>query len=372
MTGRPLHAGSAAHIDVAPGQLGEGPSDTQDLARAVVLLHSYLAEQGYDGFAVGAEHFGLSKFRNPALVYPAPEDPRRIAEVPFDIAGKNDADLDSVARHAGKQIFLRWRQRKEIKAKAASAFQDIELAFAVEPTIRVTDLYAAGFSCPGGFLSYYFYASLERLGPGYISRAYLLHIPDGKGIPHARIRDIIKEQRNLLAALGGRTPEEARTIAPIVANAMVAVQPQFASDLLREIEAVCAGGGAHPSNPVKRKISNLSMKNGRLSAPVTLGRHVRFMKERLVLQAYSRKNKQTLPATIVAGAVGLPMRNLVDHPFLEGLTVRSATISDAGFHLRPEQDSVPLQPVIEALRAKAAEFAATPKSTRRTERRTRA
>lgn len=177
-------------------------------------------------------------------------------------------------------------------------------------------------------------------------------------INDATLKAVIGEHRANQRRAAGRPADEARTCCPVLAAAMIAMAPKFGTRLLEEVEAVLAGRAIQPRNPVKRGISNLSMRRGELSAPVALksgSKGVRMINGRVAIRSMTQA-----PASLLTGLPGRRMRDVVDHPYLEGLTVLSTTVNTAGLQLRPKPAPVALGPLLERIRGLAVTTPAQP------------
>lgn len=155
----------------------------------------------------------------------------------------------------------------------------------------------------------------------------------------------IAQHRANLRRLDARPGGDALVCDPILAAAIRAVAHRHGAGLLAEIEAALAGGAANATNPVLRGISNLSFHRGMLTGAVTLARGTRHTKERV-----NATSIRQVPDTILQSLPGRRLRDVVDHPYLEGLVIKSVTVNSRGLHIRPEPAPVPLSEVLADLR----------------------
>lgn len=158
------------------------------------------------------------------------------------------------------------------------------------------------------------------------------------------LKALIAKHRANYKQLGGRKPSEALMCEPILAAAIRAVAAEHGKGLLKEIESALAGKYSPATNPRRRGIANISVNRGEVRAPVTLlnGKDgVRFLKERLNV-----KSIKQLPQIMLQSLPGRKLRDVVDHPFMEGLVIKSVTVNTAGLQIRPEPAQVPLEDVL--------------------------
>ena len=188
------------------------------------------------------------------------------------------------------------------------------------------------------------YATIEMLGD-------TLQVITAMGTDResgSNLKKLISKHRANFKRLGDREPGEALMCEPILAAAIRDMAPKHGKGLLKEIEAALAGRALNPTNPRRRGISNISIHRGILSAPVTLmpGKEgARFMKGRINL-----KGIKQLPQIVIDALPGKPLREVVDHPYMDGLTIKSLTVNSYGLQLRPEDAPVPLAEVLADLR----------------------
>jgi len=141
---------------------------------------------------------------------------------------------------------------------------------------------------------------------------------------------------------------DSRTVHPLVAAAVRAKMDEYGADILKEIEAVLEGrGDVHPVDPVKRGMTTFRMVAGELQVPVVLAKNLKFEKDRVVV-----RRVKDLPSTIMNAIPGQPLSSIVEHPWLKGLTVRTAILNSKGLCLRPDYAPEPLQPLLDELRSR--------------------
>ena len=258
-------------------------------------------------------------------------------------------EIEANAAKVAKEIHLRHRHRHQIAGRIHGARLWIEEALAdaegidgmVLEDVRVSSIYYKNDDLG----SLQVYCTLTSFGntlqPTTINVS--AHSDD-------HLRKMMNAHRKALRKLdSGGVVEDTRTVDPVVAAAIRANMELYGEGMLAEIEAVIAGRHVKPSNPVKRGISMFNMKDGELTGPVTLKRGkegVRLHKGRI-----NAKAVRGLPDTMKNALPGMRMRDVIDHPWLEGLVIQSMTINSIGLNLRPKPMSLPLQPLLEELRA---------------------
>lgn len=187
------------------------------------------------------------------------------------------------------------------------------------------------------------YAIVEVIGDTLQPKTINVAVREGNEDSH--LKNQISKHRANYKKLAGRTVGEALQCEPILAAAIRAQPVKYAKDLLKEIEAAIKGLNTQPKNPRLRGIANLSFNRGVLSSPVTMGKGVRFMNERVNVTSISQ-----LPEALMQSLPGRMLREVVDHPYLDGLKIKSVTINTRGLHIRPEPAPVPLEDVLRDLR----------------------
>lgn len=140
----------------------------------------------------------------------------------------------------------------------------------------------------------------------------------------------------------------ALTIHPLVAAAVRARMADHGAGMLEEIEAVVVPGSRRHASQTdirRRGISTFSVQNGEVVAPVSLAKGMKFAKDRIWINKV-----KSLPATVIDALLGQPLSVVVDHPWLEGLTVRTVLVDKRGISMRPDYAPQPLQPLLDELR----------------------
>jgi len=161
-------------------------------------------------------------------------------------------------------------------------------------------------------------------------------------------RSIVAGHRRATRKMKNGAPVESRTVHPLVAAAVRAKMDEYGADILKEIEAVLEGrGDVHPVDPVKRGMTTFRMVAGELQVPVVLAKNLKFEKDRVVV-----RRVKDLPSTIMNAIPGQPLSSIVEHPWLKGLTVRTAILNSKGLCLRPDYAPEPLQPLLDELRSR--------------------
>lgn len=154
--------------------------------------------------------------------------------------------------------------------------------------------------------------------------------------------------RRALGKLEGRSgADEALTVHPLVASAVRAAMAEHGPGMLAEIEAMLGTELRHhpPTDAAKRGISSFRVVAGELTAPVTLGRSMKFEKDRIWLRKVTN-----LPDQVLAALPGQPVTTILDHPLLRGMTVRNVVLDKRGLSIRPQYEPQPLAPLLEELR----------------------
>lgn len=262
-----------------------------------------------------------------------------------------DDEMEKEALKVATEIHLRWRNRHDIYGRVMGAE-----SWAKEVVANVDGVDFLRVAPPTR-IHYSKDGTVERIGVmcvfsvlgdtlQRVERNAMAHGEDG--IRHL-IGQHVRNSRKLAKAPNGADAADGRTVEPILAAAVRAGMHLYGKGMLKEIEAVLRGTHVHADNPIRRGISIFNMKNGELVGPVTLGKGVRFQKGRVHAKAI-----KTLPQTMMTSLPGRRVRDIIDHPWLEGLIVRSATINSMGLNLRPEPVSLPLAPLLEELRATVA------------------
>lgn len=161
--------------------------------------------------------------------------------------------------------------------------------------------------------------------------------------------------RKLAAGGTTGTAASAWTVHPVLAAAIRARMEKYGAQLLVEIEEALKGGAAKPENPRLRGIANIRMRKGELVAHVTLAKGCRLFKDRVNVRSV-----KSMPQQLLDAMKGKRMRDVIDHPWLEGVIIAGATVVEttgsihnttAGLNLTPQYTSEPLQPLLDELRA---------------------
>jgi hypothetical protein len=257
-----------------------------------------------------------------------------------------DKEIARIVRDAK----LRWKHRFELLGTVLGA------AAWARHRVEGVD----GMEFAGAELSYAAFDNHDRLGTstatctftGYGDQLVPCELTT-TGHDDDRFAALAATHRRALKKLAGTSgAAEALTVHPLVAAAVRAAMPKHGVGMLAEIEAMLDPGTRHhpATDPTGRGISSFRILSGELIAPVTLGRSMKFEKDKIWL----RKVKD-LPESVVAALPGKPVTVILDHPFLKDMTVRTVLLDKRGLSIRPDYQPQPLAPLLEELRRRCEE-----------------
>jgi hypothetical protein len=266
---------------------------------------------------------------------------------------QTDEVLAANARRIAEQIHNRHRNRHEIAGRVHGARLWIEEAITGVEGMTLVDIDPCNLTYKnGGLSSLSVYCRLGTYGDTLRPAVKVAMAHNGD-----HLRSLISQHRKSMDKLTrGGGIESTRTVNSILAAAIRGQMERFGEGMLREIEGLLAGQHVRPSEPVRRGISVFSMKGGELNGPVKLSKTVKYHKGRV-----NATQIRALPDTMMSALPGMNMRDVIDHPWLEGQVIQSATLNSVGLNIRPKAKSLPLQPLLDELRAcVAAKKAAAP------------
>lgn len=340
------------HSPRMPGifRAGEIPDEPGIEDKAMRMIREQLAERRYKGGAILSVRQDRQRGYGFGSMFFTLERPEGGGT--YEERGNFEHDIDEhmvkEAKRLAESIDLRHRNRHDIYGRIAGAGR-----WAEEVARDIEGMEYQGANTPT-YINYGKGGTIDTISVSCIFSiiGHTLTATTGNATAHNddHVKTLITQHRRHLRKLAdGGVPTETRTVDPILAAAVRARMDTYGADMLAEIEAAIAGRGMRPTHPVKRGIALFNMRGGELVGPVKLGKGVKLHKERVC--AASIKG---LPDTLMNALPGKRMREIIDHPWLEGLIIRSATISSDGLALRPVKASQPLEPLLEELRAAVA------------------
>lgn len=330
---------------------GEMPTQSEAHAEGADQINALLAEMGYPPQARAAHRirgiFYVEAFETTEVTIVTPEAPgeyqlfANYTHRPPDIRLKQSQDI-------AKTIAIRIRNADEVMRLRREAEKSVAEFIAKVPGMKVVgstyniDSY---HSKKHDTLKGHAYAQVEMIGDTLdVITAHASTRDEGKHLKSL----IAKHKANQRALAKGKSRTSALMCEPILAAAIRDKAKEYGEELLMEIESLIGGKTRKETNVQKRKIGNLNIKRGLVHAPITLQpgtKGVHFKKERIAAGSIKQ-----LPEMLVQTMPGRKMRDVIDHPWLEGLVIKSMTINSAGLQLRPEDAPVPLKQVISHLR----------------------
>jgi hypothetical protein len=135
---------------------------------------------------------------------------------------------------------------------------------------------------------------------------------------------IRKEIRNHLKNLE-LSKKESLKIDYVVAAAIRSANKEYQARAIQEIKSLVEGKALAPVNPRKRKFSNFSIDKGVVTAPVTLSRNVRFIKNKIHLGEHGDLSK-----VVIMSMKGRNVDEVVSHPWLPSVKIRKSDITGSG------------------------------------------
>lgn len=326
-------------------------------AKAQALVQRHLAARRYKGPPIIGMNErpvrGMYGFESIEVVTMRPEGGNAPCGVWGFFEHQPDEELEENARKVAEQIDLRHRNRHKIAGRVHGARLWIEEALAAADGIdgmKLEDVEASmlSYNSSNDIQSIHVYCRLRTIGD-------TLEPTTINAMAHndENLRKTMSSHRKALRKMATADDVgDTRTVDPIVAAAVRAGMHLYGETMLEEIEAVLDKRHIRATSPVKRGITLFRMKGGELTGPVTLKRGkqgVRYHKGRVNAKAVT-----DLPDTLKAAMPGMRMRDVIDHPWLDGLVIQSLTINSIGLNLRPKPMGVPLAPLLEELRASVA------------------
>ena len=359
--GREIHAGKECYQSSGriPGlfRRGDMPKDKGVHARALVHINETLRTMGREASALDTrepEDNHKSDFQTTIITIATPERSGETYELHGHFAHRGEVEFDRSAQDIARLIAARSDHRAEVEAMRRGIEEDIGARIAKVDSMRVV---GSGFQIDTwrtlrkGEFAGTANADVEMLGPRLTPQTVRI----GRSDEYRQLKRVTTLHRAHQRQRGDKEADEALQCDPILANAILGLDPRYAADLLAEMESLLRGRGRNPTNPRLRRIANLSVHRGIIRAPVTLGAKIRHHRDHI-----QAKPIRAVPETMLTAMPGRPMREVLDHPWLEGLTILRASVNSYGLRLRPAETGVPLAPALDALRRKVAEHEAAP------------
>lgn len=266
-----------------------------------------------------------------------------------------DAEMQAAARKVAASIDLRWRNRHDIYGRIAGANR-----WAQEIIVGADGMTYEGVPTPS-YISYDNDGQIQRISvmcSFSIIGDMLKHVVrNASAHSEDQFKKLLASHRRNKRKLEQAPSSEGSvdgvlTVDHILAAAIRGQMHTYGEGMLAEIEALLQGQRIRPTNPVRRGISIFNVRNGELTGPVKLGKGVGYQNGRV-----NAKGIKSLPDTIMATLPGRPMDDVIGHPYLKGVTIRSASINGEILSLRPEPSPEPLYPLLDELRSAVADKA---------------
>lgn len=318
------------------------PLETGIEDRSLNLLNAALKESKYRGSPVlrvsSVERYGSRVIE---VVLERPEGGGEYTET-MRMEHQPDPEMKEEAKRIARQIDLRHRHRYRLMGEVHGArYWADAMTKDVDGVTHIGDPKVS-------YLSYESGDGLRYVGVTCIFRAmgHMLEMADHSATAHSddNLRSIIANHRKNVRMK--QNQPTGQMIEPILAAQIRAKASTYGHIFLEEIEAVLSGRGKAPQNPVKRGVSNISIRNGRVNAPVTLAKGVKFHNDRLRITAL-----KGIPQAVLNTMPGRRVRDVIDHPCLDGQTIKSATLDKEALYLRMEPVFLELAPLLEELRS---------------------